>query len=84
MISKIDLRVTENGVPLQIELSAGEMHDVPLAELLLQDLPKGTSSLADRGFDADWIRAMIEDQDCIPVTAPKSSRIEDIPFSRRK
>ena len=78
------LRVNEHGLPLQIELSPGQAHDAPMAELLLQDLPKGTSLLADRGYDADWIREMIEDQDCTPVIPPKSNRREEIPFSKRK
>ncbi len=60
------------------------MHDAPVAELLLKDLPKGTSLLADRGYDADWIREMIEDQDCTPVIPPKSNRRDDIPFSKTK
>lgn len=79
-----DLRVNEHGLPLQIELSPGQAHDAPMAELLLQDLPKGTSLLADRGYDADWIREMIEDQNCTPVIPPKSNRREEIPFSKRK
>lgn len=78
------LRVNEHGLPLQIELSPGQMHDAPMAELLLQDLPQGTSLLADRGYDADWIRELIEDQNCTPVIPPKSNRTEEIPFSRRK
>jgi transposase len=69
---------------LQIELSEGQMHDAPMAEILLQDLPKGTSLLADRGYDANWIREMIEEQGCTPVIPPKSNRIDDIPFSKRK
>jgi len=60
------------------------MHDAPMAELLLQGLPKGTSLLADRGYDANWIRELIEDQDCTPVIPPKSNRVDDIPFSKRK
>ncbi len=71
-------------MPLQIELSAGQMHDAPMAEVLLQDLPEGTSLLADRGYDADWIRDMIEYQDCTPVIPPKSNRVTEIAFSRRK
>ena len=55
-----------------------------MAELLLQDLPKGTSLLADRGYDANWIRELIEEQDCTPVIPPKSNRVDEIPFSRRK
>jgi transposase len=80
----LHLRVNEHGLPLQIELSPGQAHDAPMAELLLQGLPKGASLLADRGYDADWIREMIEDQDCTPVIPPKSNRIDEIPFSRRK
>ena len=78
-----DLGVNEHGLPPQIELSPGQAHDAPMAELLLQDLPKGTSLLADRGYDADWIREMIEDQNCTPVMPPKSNRREEIPFSKR-
>jgi transposase len=64
---------------LQIELSPGQMHDAPMAELLLHDLPEGTDVLADKGYDADWIRELIEDQGCTPVIPPKSNRTEDIP-----
>ena len=55
-----------------------------MAELLLQDLPRGASVLADRGYDADWIRELIEDQECTPVIPPKTNRVEDVPFSKRK
>lgn len=78
------MRVNEHGLPLQLELSPGQAHDAPMAELLLQDLPRGTSLLADRGYDADWIRGLIEDQGCTPVIPPKSNRTDEIPFSARK
>ena len=78
------MRVNEHGLPLQLELSPGQAHDAPMAELLLQDLPKGTSLLADRGYDADWIRERIEDKHCTAVIPPKSNRISNIPFSKRK
>lgn len=84
MTTKLHLRVNGNGLPLQIELSPGQMHDAPMAELLLQNLPKGTNLLADRAYDADWIRQMIEDQDCTPVIPPKSNRISDIAYSKPK
>lgn len=60
------------------------MHDAPMAELLLNDLPKGADVLADRGYDADWIRELIGDQGCTAVIPPKSNRRDDIPFSKRK
>lgn len=76
--------MNEYGLPLQIELSAGQMHDAPVAELLLKDLAKGTSLLADRGNDADWIRETIENQDCTLVIPPKSNRRDHIAFSKSK
>ena len=77
------LRVVGNGLPVQIELSKGEMHDAPMAELLLNDLPKGAKVLADKGYDADWIRELTEDQDCIPHIPPKSNRVDEITYSKR-
>jgi transposase len=69
---------------LQIELSPGQMHDAPMAELLPHDLPEGTDVPADKRYDADWIRELIEDQGCTPVIPPKSNSTEDIPFSKHK
>ena len=60
------------------------MHDAPMAELLLNDLPKGAHVLADRGYDADWIRELIEDQDCKPQIPSKSNRKEEISYSKRQ
>jgi len=80
----LHLRVIGNGLPVQIELSPGHMHDAPMAELLLNDLPKGADVIADKGYDADWIRELIENQGCNPQIPPKSNRREDIPFSKQK
>jgi len=68
------LRVIGNGLPVQIELSGGEANDAPMAELLLSDLPAGAHVLADKGYDADWIRELIEDQDCTPHIPPRRHR----------
>lgn len=83
MTTKLHLRVVGNGLPVQIELSPGQMNDAPMAEILLNDLPKGATVLGDRGYDADWIREVIKDQDCTACIPPKSNRIDDIPYSKR-
>ena len=54
-----------------------------MAELLLNDLPKGAKVLADKAYDADWIRELIEDQDCKAHIPPKSNRLDDILYSKR-
>jgi transposase len=46
--------------------------------------PRATSLLADRGYDADWIRELIKDQGCTPVIPPKSNRRKEVPFSKHK
>jgi transposase len=84
LTSKLHLRVNAFGLPLQIELSAGNMHDAPMAERLLDDLPRGADVIADRGYDADWIRELILQQGCTPVIPPKSNRVLELPFSKRK
>ena len=76
-------RVVGNGLPVQLELSAGQANDAPMAELLLNDLPQGAVVLADRAYDADWIRDVIDDQDCRACIPPKTNRTDAIPYSKR-
>jgi transposase len=59
------------------------MNDQPMAELLLNDLPAGAKVIADKGYDADWIRDLIEDQDCTPHIPPKSNRYDGITYSKK-
>ena len=83
MTTKLHARVVGNGLPVQLELSPGQMNDAPMAELLLNDLPPGADVIADKGYDADWIRDMIGDRNCQPHIPPKSNRLDDIPYSKR-
>ncbi|OYZ90463.1 MAG: hypothetical protein B7Y08_29770 [Rhodospirillales bacterium 24-66-33] len=55
LTTKLHVRVVGNGLPVQLELSPGQANDAPMAELLLNDLPRGAVVLADRAYDADWI-----------------------------
>ena len=56
LTSKIHALVDSNGLPVRLSLSPGEAHDVRLAKKLLSSLKSGSRLLADRGYDADWIR----------------------------
>ena len=68
---------------MQLELSPGQASDAPMAELLLNDLPEGAVVLADKAYDADWIRDVIDDQGCRACIPPKLHRVDDIAFSKR-
>jgi transposase len=83
LTSKLHARVVGNGLPVQLELSPGQMNDAPMAELLLNDLPADADVIGDKGYDADWIRDKIEDQDCRPHIPPKSGRYDGITYSKR-
>ena len=51
----------------------GQAHDLRETEALISDLSAG-QLLADRAFDADWLRNDLLDRDIIPVIPPKSNR----------
>ena len=84
LTTKLHLRVSGQGLPLQRELSAGEAHDVPMAANLFKDLPAGASLLADRGYDTNWIRELIYQQHCTLAVPPKSNRCNFIYHSKRQ
>ena len=58
LTSKIHAVVDTNGLPVLLALTAGEAHDNRLGGSSLSRLKSGTMLLADRGYDADWIRAL--------------------------
>jgi transposase len=83
LTSKIHALVDTNGLPVRLALTAGEAHDNRLAGKLLSRLKSGSMLLADRGYDADWIRALargrarwpISRQDAIAASRFASARI---------
>jgi transposase len=56
LTSKIDAVVDGNGWPVQLGLTPGETHDNQLRTELLMGLQAKSMLLADRGYDAHWIR----------------------------
>ena len=54
-------------------LMPGQAHDLRETAALIRDLSAG-HFLADRAFDADWLRNDLLDRDIIPVIPPKSNR----------
>ena len=81
LISKIHAVVDTNGLPVRLALTAGEAHDNRLAGSLLSRLKSGSLLLADRGYDADWIRALVTKRRAWANIPPRSNRTESICFS---
>jgi len=79
LTSKIHAVVDTNGLPVRLGLTAGEAHDNRLAFKLLSRL--GSMLLADRGYDADWIRAFVTERGAWANVPPRCNRKEPICFS---
>jgi transposase len=79
--SKIHAVVDANGLPVQLALTAGEAHDNRLAGKLLFRLRSGTMLLADRAYDADWIRALAAKKGVWANIPPRRNRNSPICFS---
>jgi transposase len=81
LTSKIHALVDTNGLPVRLALTAGEAHDNRLAGKLLSRLKSGTMLLADRGYDADWIRTLVRQHGAWANIPPKRNRTEALCFS---
>ena len=81
LTSKIHAVVDADGPPVQLAITAGEAHDNRLCPVLLAGLRPRTLVLADRGYDADWIREFVNQQDAWANIPPKVNRKDPICFS---
>jgi transposase len=81
LTSKIHVVVDRRGLPVRLALSTGEAHDNRLAAKLLSRLKSGSILLADRGYDADWVRALVHQHGAWANIPPKSNRKEALSFS---
>jgi transposase len=81
LTSKIHVVVDRSGLPVRLALSTGEAHDNRLAAKLLSRLKSGSMLLADRGYDADWIRTLVRQHGAWANIPPKSNRKEALSFS---
>jgi transposase len=75
------LHVDANGLPVRPGITRGEAHDNRLCSALLKGLKPRTMLLADRGYDADWIRALVNEQGAWANIPPKRNRKDPICFS---
>jgi transposase len=82
LTTKIHAVVDTCGLPVCLALTTGEAHDNRLVMTLLSGLKSGAMLLADRGFDADWIRAFVSQHGAWANVPPKRNRTDQNRFSR--
>ncbi len=81
LTSKLHALVDADGLPIRLGLTPGEVHDNRLCSVLLSGLQPQTMLLADRAYDADWIRALVNGQGAWANIPPKRNRKDPICFS---
>src|SRR6202047_5077173 len=81
LTSKIHAVVDSSGLPIRLALTAGEAHDNRLAAKLLSRLKSGSMLLADRGYDADWIRELVSEHGAWANIPPRRNRNDALCFS---
>ena len=80
MNSKLHAICDEEGRPLVMLLTEGQMSDFKGAAIMAEKIPQADVLIADKGYDADWFREELRQRKidvCIP---PKSNRKRHIPF----
>jgi hypothetical protein len=81
LTSKISAVVNSNRLPVRLAQTAGEVHDKGLAGKLLSCPKSKTLLLADRGYDADWIRVFAVKKGEWANIPSRCNRSETIYFS---
>jgi transposase len=77
LTTKIHALVDQKGRPLRLLITPGQTHDAQGAAVLLSGLARKSIVIADKAYDADWIRAHIRAQGAkanIPNTASRTRR----------
>ena len=80
LTSKIHAVVDTNGLPVRLALTPGEAHDMACGKTAIAH-KAGSMLLADRGYDADWIRELAVRKGARANIPPRSNRSEPICFS---
>ena len=84
MNTKLHAVADAKGRPIGFFMSAGQVSDYTGAVALLGSLPKADWLLADRGYDADWLRDALKDKGmkvCIPG---RKSRKKAVRYDKRR
>ncbi len=79
MTSKVHIAVDGLGNPLRFILTGGQVGDVTQAEELIADVA-GANLIADTAYDADHLRARLNDAGIVAVIPSNPSRVQAIPY----
>ncbi|CZH01034.1 Transposase and inactivated derivatives [Legionella pneumophila] len=71
--TKIHMAVDTHGLPIDFEITGGEVHDCKVALKFIEKLAAAGHTIADKGYDSEEVRDSIRKKSSIPVTPRKSN-----------
>ena len=88
MNTKLHAVADAKGRPIRLFMSEGQVSDYTGAAALLDSLTQADWFLADRGYDADWLRQALQDRGikaCIPgrMSRKKTAKYDKRRYKRR-
>lgn len=84
MNTKLHAVTDTQGRPIRFFMTAGQASDYTGAAALLRGLPDAEWQLADRGYDADWIREALKDKGIKPCILGRKSRATPVKHDKRR
>jgi transposase len=81
LTTKIHALVDKKGRPIKLKLTAGQASDVASAPEMFADLPEDAMLIADKGYDANALRAAVAEKGAWANIPPKANRKDPICFS---
>ena len=71
--SKIHMIVDSLGLPIDFEITEGQVHDIIMATDLIERTAESSYTIADKGYDGEYFRWVIKECNSIPVIPRKSN-----------
>lgn len=71
--TKIHMAVDAYGLPIDFEITGGEVHDCKIAPVFIEKLPDAAFTIADKGYDSEEVREVIRKKSSVPVIPRKSN-----------
>jgi transposase len=71
--TKIHMAVDAHGLPIEFDITGGEVHDCKIAPEFFTKLPDANYMIADKGYDSEELRDLIRAKSSVPVIPRKSN-----------
>ena len=84
MNTKLHAVTDARGRPVRFLISAGQVSDYTGAAAMLGDLPQAEWLLADRGYDADWLREALKVKGMKACIPGRKSRKTSVKYDKRR